>query len=1372
MRCATAAWRALLILTVILWAALPVQAAAQQKRLSDWLLEQPRSADAYPLGLSWRVPDEVPAQLTRKLGLLKMLAGDDAKVKIAASEAPQLRAWLQRLPVTGRVPLAVADPYWLQANPTRDPVLLPGHSVVLPSRPRTVTVVMPSGELCQVLHAPGTELMGYVSACSNEAADWAWVAQPDGRVQRFGIALWNRETQDEPAPGAWIWAPSRKAHWPERFSDGLVEFLATQGPAADLPGAVSAAPAVPRPGGTSDSLSRTLATEPGAYAGREPGQGAGAAAPSKAAARPPAAIEYRSRSLETSTDDWGEVGLLQTPTARMNKAGALNISLTNVYPYTRANIFVQPFEWLEAGFRYTNISNRPYGPPELSGSQAAKDKSFDFKLRLSQESALWPGIALGLRDVTGTGLFSSQYFVGSKRTGDFDWSLGLGWGYMVGHPPSINIGEGGNFSIKSYFSGPMAPFGGVQYHTPWQPLTLKLEYDANNYQNEPDANPQPQRSHLNLGLAYRLNSSVDFNLGFERGNTLMLGIALHAPLDALYMPKLNDPPRLAVAAGRPSQNPDWAATSRDIATQTGWRVASIEQTEHDLDVVLSQSDAMYRRERLDRAVSVLHRDAPESVDRFRFTYRDNGIDTAETVVDRDAWTQARTQPLPPSAEREPFMAQAPAAGPARGATTPANSGAPPLYTAALPRFESGLGINYQQQVGGPDAFILYQLGVIERAKWRLRDDTWLQGSLLLGLIDNYDKFKYDAPSELPRVRTYVREYVTTSKLTMPNLQLTHVGQLTENQYYSVYGGYLESMFAGVGAEWLYRPFGSRVAYGVDVNEVKQRNFSQDFGFDEAGTQTGYHVATGHATLYWDTGWQGLQAYLSAGRYLAGDTGVTVQAEKTFNNGVSVGGFFTKTNVSAAQFGEGSFDKGLYLRIPFDAFLTRSSDFSGTFLWKPLTRDGGAKLAREISLYDFTSKRDPRAFEVASAPAPNNAVPIEDRREAWQPAPHGPEPFTHVAPQPSAEQWSAGSGRYEERLTEALYTQGFRDIQLSFDASHRLALSVSNSALRPASRAVGRAARTALALAPLDTREIRVEFIDDGHAVLRYDFIDLARLSQYFDGRLDRSGIAGSIAVSVIDPSWRDDDPLAQLADIDTDAAPRSAREAFLPDMRGTHRVLDDFRQAGQVAKQADWLKGGLWAGGLVLTAAALDKRADQFARDHADSSWMKHLVTVGDALPVLAMGGAVAAALDKADPVLSRTGYAAAEAGATAYLTTVGLRYAVGRSRPENELGPSEFKPFSGASGYDSFPSGHTVVSWAVATPFAEEYQAPWLYGVASLTNLARVGSRQHWLSDTVAASALGYGMGRIFLQAARNQGSGPRLVLGAHTLGLAWALP
>src|SRR5581483_4213685 len=135
-------------------------------------------------------------------------------------------------------------------------------------------------------------------------------------------------------------------------------------------------------------------------------------------------------------------------------------------------------------------------------------------------------------------------------------------------------------------------------------------------------------------------------------------------------------------------------------------------------------------------------------------------------------------------------------------------------------------------------------------------------------------------SNLPRVRTRIREYVRTSRLQMPNFQITHVGKLGEDQFYSVYAGYLEMMFGGVGAEWLYRPFASRVALGVDVNAVRQREVDQHFGFED------YKTTTGHATLYWDTGWEDVQARLSAGRYLAGDWGATLQISRVFRNGVS------------------------------------------------------------------------------------------------------------------------------------------------------------------------------------------------------------------------------------------------------------------------------------------------------------------------------------------------------------------------------------------------------------------------------------------------------------------------------------------------------
>src|SRR4051794_25075797 len=40
------------------------------KRLSEWLLERPDSADAYLLGLSWRVPEERAAQALSRTQLI------------------------------------------------------------------------------------------------------------------------------------------------------------------------------------------------------------------------------------------------------------------------------------------------------------------------------------------------------------------------------------------------------------------------------------------------------------------------------------------------------------------------------------------------------------------------------------------------------------------------------------------------------------------------------------------------------------------------------------------------------------------------------------------------------------------------------------------------------------------------------------------------------------------------------------------------------------------------------------------------------------------------------------------------------------------------------------------------------------------------------------------------------------------------------------------------------------------------------------------------------------------------------------------------------------------------------------------------------
>lgn len=1335
----------------------PSSLYAAQKRLSDWLLEQPVSPDDYSLGLSLRVPGEKAYQNELRFNLLKSLSGLDPEVKADPEAMRRLSDWVGSLAVTGRVPVAVADARWLQVNPSRDPVILSGDTILLPKRPRTVTVITANGKLCRVTHAMNLVASDYASSCGQKSPDWIWVAQPDGKIQRFGVALWNGEKQDEPAPGAWIWAPSRASGWPVGFSEKLIAFLATQGPAPDVDEAAQKNGSV-RGGASPEWNILGSSVLPASTQSILPA---------------PAESHARSGSSVVTANDWGEAGLLQTPSARMRKAGDFSFTLSRVYPYTRGNIFFQPFGWMEFGFRYTNISNRLYGPISLSGSQSYKDKSIDVKFGLSSESAYLPQVAVGFRDVAGTGLFSGEYLVASKRTDTLDWSLGLGWGYVggrgnFGNPLGLvssayktrnaaNVGQGGNFALSSYFHGPVALFGGVQYQTPWEPLILKLEYDGNNYKNEPLTNPQTQSSPWNFGVVYRAGDSVDLTAGIERGNTPMLGVTLHTRLNQLSMPKLDDPPRVQVLATRPKNVPDWAAISRDIAQQTDWHVGNITSHGHELRVTIDDASDVYWSDYLDRAAAVLHRDAPAYVDRFTFVYREHGVEVAEHKVDREAWVAARTRALPPAEQGATVVA-----------SVPEQAGSQlPLYENNPPFFESKLGMNFNYNLGGPNGFILYQLAPIAHAKLRFNKDTWLQGGVQVDVMDNFNKFTYDAPSNLPRVRTYLREYMTTSKVTMPNLQLTHVGTLGENQYYSLYGGYLEEMFAGVGAEWLYRPFASRAALGVDVNEVQQRNFAQDFGLRN------YRVLTGHATLYWDTGWDDVLANLSVGRYLAGDMGVTVDLSRVFKNGVRMGAFFTKTNVSAQQFGEGSFDKGVYLSIPFDAMLTKSSNTVGNFIWKPLTRDGGAKLARQVYLYDLTQARDDRALRYEPAPPPNDSLNPESRHEERHPAPVRPEADLSIVSKPSLARWESDKPDYEQKLTEALYAQDFRNIRITFDALHRLSVSLSNERIRPDSLAVGRAARTILHAAPLETREIRITFAEHANPDVTYDFFDLPRLERYFNGKLARAQLKNFVDIEYINPSAQARDPLADLDDVGPDKKPGFS-DVFIPDMRPVARVERDVMGAVGIAAQTDWITAGAVGVGLVLSSSLLDKSADNFAKNHAASSWLKSFDAVGNALPWVESAGAAMAALGSSDPRLSRTGYAASEAAVTSYLAVLGLKYAVGRARPWTGLGNSNFSPFAGSAsnGTDGFPSGHTIVAWSVVTPFAEEYDAPWLYGLAALTNFSRVGSRNHWVSDTVAGSFLGYGIGRFFWESSHLQGRDrPYIMLSPTGVTVSWKL-
>ena len=298
-------------------------APIEGERLSDWMLRQAPNELAYPTGLVWQVPVERAAQTRLKQDVLAV--SEAAALPSFSKNA--LSKFVSALPVTGRVRIAMPDARWLQAQAKFDPVLQANHLLVLPQRPSTVSVFTSEGHHCVLAHGPGAQARDYLNACllakgSNTGSaisfNRAWVVQPDGHILNHGIAAWNEEAQGEVAPGAIVWAHAQEGNSPSKLSQLLTSFLATQ------PYETVVAAAEPM------RLQSVAKVMPAAQA----------------------------KSLALTANDWGVVGLLQTPTARMLPAGEARFNMSRVYPYERINVMMQPFDALEAGFRYTAVSNR------------------------------------------------------------------------------------------------------------------------------------------------------------------------------------------------------------------------------------------------------------------------------------------------------------------------------------------------------------------------------------------------------------------------------------------------------------------------------------------------------------------------------------------------------------------------------------------------------------------------------------------------------------------------------------------------------------------------------------------------------------------------------------------------------------------------------------------------------------------------------------------------------------------------------------------------------------------------------------------------------------------------------------------------------
>ena len=603
------------------------------------------------------------------------------------------------------------------------------------------------------------------------------------------------------------------------------------------------------------------------------------------------------------------------PSARFYNESSFGFTLYDGNPDQKFTMTSYPFDWLEASVFYTNIQGKPYPGYE---SQDYKDKGFNFKIRLLEESRYLPAIAIGINDLAGTGFYSSEYIVGSYGINNLDIHLGLGWGTLNGmndfknpmsiihssfsERPSEFEGRGGQFQPSRYFSGEnVSTLFGISYILN-DKFLAKIERDTTLTPGLIGFERPKQR--FNFGIDFNINNNLTVGISSERGNGFSLRFS--------YKKDENDKPNYAYKpAEKEIDDGKYDRLVKNLENN-GIGVDKIIKKDNKLGIELTQ----FRHQSLEIIEEILMSSKKDSeieqeiIPNYKIAnlkaiqnYDLNFEDESETIYERRKITG----------------------------------------------WNSATKLNLRPFLAAREGFLKASLVVENDNEYVFSDEFFFSSNLKYSIWDNFDDLVIPPVDTYPeQVRSDVKDYLRNfdNGVIIGRAQFDYHLTLTKNHHTQFTAGILEEMFSGYGFEYLYFDNSKNYAAGFELFEVQKRDYELRLGTLD------YRALTGHLNFYYrNYNLIPFDAKISYGKYLAGDVGGTIQISRNFQNGIEFGVFATFTDVSTEQFGEGSFDKGIYFNVPVFRDLV-------SYTWRPLTKDPGAKLLRKHNLYDLLVKFRP------------------------------------------------------------------------------------------------------------------------------------------------------------------------------------------------------------------------------------------------------------------------------------------------------------------------------------------------------------------------------------------------------------------------------
>lgn len=646
--------------------------------------------------------------------------------------------------------------------------------------------------------------------------------------------------------------------------------------------------------------------------------------------------------IDPSYNSIGQTGLIHLPSASLQNSGTVGLTIGRGSLNELISIIATPFPWLEASFFY----HRPRETFYIKKNKYL-DKGFNLKLGFNYKGV---DFALGLDDIAGTGFFTKEYLALTTKQNNFNMTLGIGTGALAAdHPyknpiprfrerPNALFGSdsiyGGEIDFNSFFKGPVGIFGGVEFISSRFPgLTIKVEsnpFDYNQFlaggflPTDKFRNKRRRQKDFNYGLSYIFKNDMALSLAEVNGNSFDL--SLSAKFNFANSKQKVKPKKVELISDAKNKK---LAFYRNILRNLEKDKLFLQSAELDnnnnLHVAIvnnKYNDPVSVFEHAKKVASDLASLQNISLSKLTITNINSGKEIS--TISGKAINRLNPSELgyitleEPSNKTNEFDFQT---------------------ILKFPEFYNDLKPQFIYRYADPTRFFAGGIDLQLNSEIKFAPDIYLETNIAYQLKSTFDRSRYAADSPyLPHVRTDTVKYLQNrSDIYLNTLELNKISKIANGHYLKFSTGIYEMMFGGHGFEYLWKPFTSNFSYGLSVYQVKQRDFKQRLGFRD------YKVTTGHSNFIYFHPESGLMIDLSVGKYLAGDKGYTFNFSRRYKSGFKMGAYFTRTNISKLEYGEGSFDKGFYFEIPLNLFDSSADKGSSSFLIQPLTRDGGAKL---------------------------------------------------------------------------------------------------------------------------------------------------------------------------------------------------------------------------------------------------------------------------------------------------------------------------------------------------------------------------------------------------------------------------------------------